>query len=106
MREGVGVAGRFKSYNRTTLSVMVGKEKERRREREKPQTHLVRCKLCGSHHRFFIITLAFSVNHIPQHVSQRPVCIIQLPPDFIGLFPVVISPLEDGGDKGGSIGTA
>lgn len=36
MREGVGVAGRFKSYNRTTLSVMVGKGKERKGdEREK-----------------------------------------------------------------------
>lgn len=30
MREGVGVAGRSKSYNRTTLSVMVGKGRETR----------------------------------------------------------------------------
>lgn len=34
MREEVGAAGRFKSYNRTALSVMVGKGKEGTRERK------------------------------------------------------------------------
>lgn len=34
MREGVEVIGRFKSYNRTVLSVKVRKGKERTREKK------------------------------------------------------------------------